>query len=97
MTRYKYFPKGDARRYFTALLAVDRLKERATIHSVSLAIECTRAEAQRALEATVTQFGVIFERTGSAYRIASWGVLDKAELFKIFIAINNEKPLDCSV
>ena len=97
MPGYKTFPKGDARRYLTALLAVDKLKERATIHRVGLEIECTRAEAQRALEATVAQFGVVFERTGSAYRIASWGVLNKAELVRMFISINNEKPIDCIV
>ena len=97
MLAYRTLPKGDARRYLLALLAVDKLKARATIHRVGLEIECTRAEAQRALEATVTQFGVVFERTGSAYRIASWGVLNKAELVRMFIAINNEKPIDCIV
>lgn len=32
---YKAFPKSDARRYFVALLAVDRLKDRATIHYIA--------------------------------------------------------------
>ena len=77
---YKAFPKSDARRYFAALLAVDRLKDRATIHYVAQAIGCTRSEAQRALAITETQFGVQFERDGSRYSIASWGVLKKAEL-----------------
>ncbi len=75
---YKAFPKSDARRYFVALLAVDRLQERATIHYVAQDIGCTRAEAQRALEAAATQFGVQFERDGSRYAITSWGVLKKA-------------------
>lgn len=83
MLGYKDFPKSDARRYFTSLLAVDRLKERATIHYVSQDIGCTRAEAQRALEAAATQFGVVFEREGSLYRIVSWGVLKKAEIAKL--------------
>jgi hypothetical protein len=77
---YKDFPKSDARRYFTALLSVDKLKERATIHYVAQDIGCTRAEAQRALEATATQFGVVFQRDGSLYRIENWGVLNKSEL-----------------
>ena len=80
---YKDFPKSDARRYFTALLAVDRLKDRATIHYVAQDIGCTRAEAQRALEAVETQFGVQFERDGSRYIIASWGVLRKAALVQL--------------
>lgn len=77
---YKDFPKSDARRYFVALMAVVRLKDKATIHYISQDIGCTRAEAQRALEAVSTQFGVCFERTGSVYKVTSWGVLKKAEL-----------------
>lgn len=80
---YKAFPKADARRYFVALLAVDRLKERATIHYVAQEIGSTRAEAQRALEAAEIQFGVKFERNGSRYTIASWGVLRKTEVAQL--------------
>lgn len=81
--RYKDFPKSDARRYFAALLAVDRLKEHATVHYVAREIGCTRAEAQRALAITETQFGVQFEREGSRYIITSWGVLKKVELTRL--------------
>lgn len=77
---YKDFPKGDARRCFVVLAAIGRLKERATIHYISQDIGCTRAEAQRALEAAATQFGVVFGRDGSVYKIESWGVLSKKEL-----------------
>lgn len=80
---YKQFPKGDARRYFVTLLSADRLKERATIHYISQDINCTRAEAQRALEAAALQFGVVYERDGYAYRIVSWGVLNKEGLTKL--------------
>ncbi|MES2877541.1 MAG: hypothetical protein V4713_03895 [Pseudomonadota bacterium] len=97
MPGYKDFPKSDARRYFTALLAVDRLKERATIHYVSLQIGCTRSEAQRALEAVVTQFGVIFERRGPVYQVESWGVLKKSELSRLINSEIEEKPINCSV
>lgn len=82
MPGYKDFPKSDARRYFVALLAVDRLKERATIHYIAQDIGCTRAEAQRALQAVETQFGVTFLRDGSRYEIEDWGVLIKAELLR---------------
>lgn len=77
---YKDYPKGDARRYFVVLLAVERLKETATIHYVSQEIGCTRAEVQRALQVLQDQFGVVFERYGSAYRIVEWGVLKKSAL-----------------
>lgn len=76
--QYRDFPKGDARRYFVVLMAVDRLKAGATLHYVSQEIGSTRAEVQRALEAVVEQFGVELERNESAYRITSWGVLKKA-------------------
>ena len=84
---YKDFPKSDARRYFTALLAVDRLKDRATVHYVAQDIGCTRSEAQRALAITETQFGVQFERDGSRYAITSWGVLKKAELTRLIKSV----------
>lgn len=83
MKNYKDFPRADARRYFVALLAVDRLKERATIHYVAQEIGCTRAEAQRALGAAELQFGVILVRDGSRYRIESWGVLKKADVARM--------------
>ena len=85
---YKDFPKSDARRYFVALLAVDSLKDQATIHYVAQHIGCTRAEAQRALAITATQFGVQFERDGSRYIITSWGVLKKAELVRLTKSVN---------
>ncbi|MBN9424730.1 MAG: hypothetical protein BGO63_10485 [Candidatus Accumulibacter sp. 66-26] len=77
---YKTFPKGDARRYFVALLAVARLSERATIRYVAEEIGCTRSEAQRALEVVEIQFGVRFSRNGPLYIIDSWGVLKRHEL-----------------
>jgi len=84
---YKSFPKGDARRYFTALLAADRLKGQATIHSIAKEISCTRAESQRAMEAAAQQFGVVYQRDGSSYLILSWGVLKKAELIKLIASV----------
>jgi hypothetical protein len=80
---YKSFPRADARRYFVALLSADRLQDRATIHYISQEIGSTRAEAQRALDAAALQFGVVFERDGSVYRIVSWGGRKKNELTKL--------------
>ena len=83
---YKAFPRADARRYFTVLLAVDYLKDKATIYYIGLLVGCTRSEAQRALYAAVLQFGVEFERPdsqrGHGYKIVSWGVLKKADVVR---------------
>lgn len=78
MASFKDFPKGDARRYFVVLLAADRLKARATLHYLSLEVDCTRAEVQRALKALEEQFSVEFERQGTAFVPTSWGVLKKS-------------------
>lgn len=49
---YRDFPKGDARRYFVVLAAIDSMKKNeTTIHCVATAIGSTRAEAQRAVQA----------------------------------------------
>lgn len=77
---FKDFPKGDARRYFVVLLAADKLKEYASLQYLSVEVECTRAEVQRALAVAESQFGVQFKRQGSAYLIESWGVLKKSAL-----------------
>lgn len=78
MAQYRDFTKGDARRYFVVLLAVDKLKEGATLHHVAQAIGGTRAEVQRALASLEKQFGVALSRSGSAYLIDGWGVLKKS-------------------
>jgi hypothetical protein len=81
---YRDFPKGDARRYFVVLAAIDSMKKgEATIHRVSTAVDCTRAEAQRAVQAVAEQFGVCFEREGSAYIISSWGALKKSGVIEL--------------
>lgn len=85
---YKAYPKADARRYFVALLAVAKLRDRATIHYVAQEIGCTRAEAQRALEAAETQFGVQLKRIGPRYEIESWGVLKHRELLRFAVPVD---------
>ena len=90
MPQFKDFPKADARRYMAALLAVSKLGDRATLQYVSEEIGCTRAEVLRALNAAALQFGVEFERRGSAYLLTSWGVLKKAEIPRL---LAKESPL----
>lgn len=79
--QYRDFPKGDARRYFVVLLALDAMKKgEATVHRVATNVGCTRAEAQRALQVLCEQFGVAFDRDGSNYMISSWGALKKSAI-----------------
>lgn len=77
---YKAFIKADARRYFSVLLSIDKLKDRATILHVANDINATRSETQRALDMCVIQFGIKLKKTGSVYLIENWGVLNKKEL-----------------
>ena len=80
--QYKQFPKGDARRYFSILLAIHRLKERATIHYVAQDVDCNRMDVLRALEVLATQYWVRFDREGFTYQITSWGVLQRKVLIE---------------
>ena len=72
---YKDFPKSDARRYLVVLFALERLKERATLHYIAQDVACARSEVQRAIEIAQVQLGVEIEKDGSVYKIASWGIL----------------------
>ncbi|BCF95364.1 hypothetical protein [Paraburkholderia largidicola] len=83
MRSYKEFPKGDARRYFTVLVAIVDLGGDATLHYISQRVGCTRAEAQRAIETAAEQFGMDIEKAGPVYRITGWGALDKREVRKL--------------
>ena len=84
MMKYRDFPKGDSRRYLLVLAAIDAMKKgEATMHRVSTALGCTRAEAGRAVDVAQEQFGVRFERDGSAYIISSWGALRKAGVVEL--------------
>lgn len=78
MTKYKDFEKYDPRRYLVVLFAVERLKDRATLHYISQDVECTRAEAQRAIESGQKFYMVDVEKQGPVYRVKSWGILNKS-------------------
>jgi len=83
MGGYKEYSKGDARRYFTVLVAISDLGGDATLHYISQRVGCTRAEAQRAIETAAEQFGMHIEKAGPVYRIVGWGALDKREVRKL--------------
>jgi hypothetical protein len=82
--RYKDYPKHDFRRCLAVLQTIDELGERATVHYAAQALACTRAEVSRAIELAHQQFRVVFEKTGSIYRIASWGYISRAEVTTMF-------------
>jgi len=69
-----------------ALFALERLKDRATVHYVAQEIDCTRAEAQRAIEAAQVQFGVEIEKVGPVYRVVSWGALKRTAALGLIAA-----------
>lgn len=77
MPSYKDFPKYDARRYMVVLFALELLQEGATVYRVAQTINCTRAEAQRAIEMVQVQLGVAIEKDGPVYKILSWGALNR--------------------
>ena len=76
--RYKDFPTHDFRRCLTVLLTIEDLAARASMHYVAQELECTRAEVSRAIDLARHQFRVAIEKTGSVYKIASWGFLNRA-------------------
>jgi hypothetical protein len=83
MGGYKEFSKGDARRYFTVLVAIANLGDMATLHYIAQNVGCTRAEAQRAIETAAEQFGMDVEKEGPVYRIVGWGALDPIEVRRL--------------
>lgn len=80
--RYKDYPKHDFRRCLAVLQTVEDLGERATLHYVAQALDCTRAEVSRSLDLAQQQFRVALEKTGSVYKIACWGYVDGDEVSK---------------
>ncbi len=77
MPNYKDFPKSDLRRTLVVMFALERLNKIATLHHVAQDINCSRSEAQRAIEVVQEQLGVVIEKNGPAYTITSWGVINR--------------------
>lgn len=95
--RYRDFDKGDARRYFTVLLAIDSFEPgTATIHKVANAIGSSRSEAQRAILVLEEQYGVLFARAGSSYALTSWGVIKKGAVIELVNAAATQKSENTS-
>jgi hypothetical protein len=78
--RYKDYPKHDFRRCLAVLQTIEDLRERATMHYVAQALECTRAEVSRAVALAQQQFRVVIEKAGSVYKITHWGYINRAEV-----------------
>jgi hypothetical protein len=91
--RYKDFPKHDFRRCLAVLLTVETLGPRASLHYVAQALECTRAEVSRAIVLAQQQFRVAIDKTGSIYRIASWGFINRAEVSAALLSSQQPEPL----
>lgn len=74
------YPKGDARRLFSLLLAIEEL-ERPTLVSIVARTGHNRGTLQADVDRLNTQFDVSIVKDGPVYKIESWGrVLNKAGL-----------------
>jgi len=71
------YPEHDARRLFVLLSAIDLL-ERPTLSAIADLTSHERDTIEPDLQKLQEQFGVVLHKTGTVYRIESWGdVLNK--------------------
>ncbi|HCE10894.1 MAG TPA: hypothetical protein DIT28_10580 [Oxalobacteraceae bacterium] len=71
------YPEHDARRLFVLLSAIDLL-ERPTLSAIADLTSHERNTIEPDLQKLQEQFGVVLHKTGTVYRIESWGdVLNK--------------------
>jgi hypothetical protein len=75
--KYKDFPKHDLRRCLSVLLSIEKLGLKASVHYVSLLLECTRAEVIRSISLAQHQLMMNIVKIGPVYRIDSWGILSR--------------------
>lgn len=68
------FPKGDIRRWFVLLAAIDHL-EHATLTSLADFTGWNKGSIKRDLPKVEDQLGIVIEKKGAAYSIVSWGDL----------------------
>lgn len=69
------WPKGDLRRMLVVLVAIDRASDRGGASLLEM-VEQTGMDKRtitHQMEAAVAQAGVILQKTGARWRIASWG------------------------
>lgn len=75
--KYKDFPKHDLRRCLSVVLSIEKLGLTASVHYISLSLECTRAEVIRSIALAQHQFMMDIVKIGPIYRIDSWGILSR--------------------
>lgn len=68
------FPKGDIRRWFVLLAAIDHLKH-PTLTSLADFTGWNKGSIQRDLPKVEEQLGIVIEKSGAVYKILSWGNL----------------------
>lgn len=77
------FPKGDARRLFVLLAAIDALPY-PTITSLSLKTGHNKGTIKADIK-RLEQYGVAVELQGDAFRIKSWGGLLKKDSVRKYL------------
>lgn len=70
------FPKGDARRLFVVLDAIDRL-ERPTLTTIAEYTGHNKGTIDADVRKLVLQFGVDIRREGAVFVILDWGIVLK--------------------
>lgn len=68
------YPKGDARRLFVLLAAIDFL-QRPTLNSISTYTGHNKGTIDHDVERLTEQFGVVISKTDMVYTVLSWGGL----------------------
>lgn len=78
------YPKGDARRLFVLLAAIDML-ERPTISSLAAYTGHNKGTIPSDVEKLCEQFGVGIVKKDAVYSIQSWGDLLRKEVVSRFL------------
>jgi hypothetical protein len=69
------YPKGDIRRLFLVLAAIDALEGEATLLRIVEATGINKGQIADMVEKARNQLGVRIDKTGPVYRIRAWGKL----------------------
>lgn len=77
------YPKGDARRLFVLIAAIDEL-EKPTLTSLAEFTGWNKGSIDRDIPGIETQYGVVIEKSDAVFSIKDWGkLLNKNEVKKI--------------
>ena len=69
------FPRGDVRRLFIVLAAIDALGDEATIVQISENTGVNKGQIATVIEQAREQLGMHIDKAGPVYRIRRWGKL----------------------